>query len=75
MLLCIILIFALALLGCNEESKNGNSSIERFIEQLKAKSYKFEVKDVDKDFLAGNRKRIIFDNEAIDVYFYNITLK
>ena len=67
----IILIIALTFLACNKKSKNGNSSIEQFTEQLKAKNYKFEVKEVDKDFLAGNRKRIVFDNEAIDVYLYN----
>ena len=70
LLLCIFLLFALTLIGCNENSNDRNSSIEQFTNELKDKNYKFEVKEVDKDFLSGNRKRIVFGNEAIDVYLY-----
>lgn len=70
LLLCIFLLFALTLIGCNENSNDRNSSIEQFTNELKDKNYKFEVKEVDKDFLSGNRKRIVFGNEAVDVYLY-----
>jgi len=38
---------------------------------MKAKNYKFELKDVEKDFLPTARKRMIIDKEAIDIYLYN----
>lgn len=38
---------------------------------MKCKNYKFELKDVGKDFLTTTRKRMIIGNEALGIYLYS----
>lgn len=59
-------------IGCgNEQKPKDTFGVEQFANQMKAKNYKFEMKDVEKDFLPTTRKRMILDKEAIDIYLYN----
>lgn len=37
---------------------------------MKDKEYDFEIIDADKDFLSAPRKRLVFDDTAIDIYIF-----
>jgi hypothetical protein len=59
-------------MGCsNKQNSNNTFDIDQFVNQMKAKNYKFELKDVEKDFLPTTRKRMIIGRQAIDIYLYN----
>lgn len=71
-LLVLSLLIFIMFIGCSNKQNSKNTfNIEEFANQMKAKNYKFEVKDVEKDFLPTTRKRMIIDKEAIDIYVYN----
>ena len=38
---------------------------------MKKKGYSYEIIDVAKDFIPTIRKRMIIDDEAIDIYLFN----
>lgn len=72
----ILIVFILPIfitpIGCSNKQKLKNTfGIEQFVNQMKAKNYKFELKDEEKDFLPTTRKRMILNKEAIDIYLYN----
>lgn len=71
-LIVFILPIFITLIGCSNKQKPKNTfGIEQFVNQMKAKNYKFELKDEEKDFLPTTRKRMILNKEAIDIYLYN----
>lgn len=66
-----LLIFTM-FIGCSNKQNSKNSfDIEEFENQMKAKKYKFELKEVEKDFLPTTRKIMLIDKEVIDIYLYN----
>ncbi|MCM0647926.1 hypothetical protein NBE98_06010 [Clostridium swellfunianum] len=72
----VLTIFSLAIfltLGAcgNKPDTKKVFSIEHFQSEMKAKNYKFEIKDVNKDFLPTERKRMIIGDKAIDIYLFN----
>jgi uncharacterized lipoprotein NlpE involved in copper resistance len=55
----------------NKQFKKNVYGIEQFTSDMKAKNYKFKIKDVQKDFLPTTRKIMTMDKEVIDIYSYN----
>lgn len=45
-------------------------SLEQFEWAMKDRGYKFEVIDAEQDFIPTTRKRMIFDNDVIDIYMF-----
>lgn len=71
LLILFLLIFTI-LIGCSNKQNSKNTfDIEQFANEMKCKNYKFELKDVGKDFLTTKRKRMIIGNEALDIYLYS----
>lgn len=71
-LLVLSLLIFIMFIGCSSKQNSKNTfNIEQFSNQMKSKNYKFQLKDVEKDFLPTTRKRMIIDKEAIDIYLYN----
>lgn len=69
-----IIIFIIMLTGCSSEHNSKNYyNLERFESDMKDKGYNYEVKDVSKDFLPTRRKRLIFDDIALDIYIFKST--
>lgn len=66
-----LLMFSMFISCSNKKNSKNTFDIEQFANQMKAKNYKFELKDVEKDFLPTTKKRMIIDKEAIDIYLYN----
>lgn len=58
-------------IGCSSKSNSKDTfDIEKFQDEMKTKNYNFEMRDVGKDFLPTTRKRMIIDNEALDIYLF-----
>lgn len=71
LLILLLLIFTI-FIGCSNKQNSKNTfDIEQFANEMKCKNYKFELKDVGKDFLTTTRKRMIIGNEALDIYLYS----
>ncbi|NMM63026.1 hypothetical protein HBE96_09990 [Clostridium sp. P21] len=64
-------IFTMFITYSNKQNSKNTLDMDQFVNLMKAKSYKFELKDVEKDFLPTTRKRMIIDKEAINIYLYN----
>jgi hypothetical protein len=64
-------IFTIFIACSNKQSSKNTLDMDQFVNLMKAKNYKFELKDVEKDFLPTTRKRILLGKEAIDIYLYN----
>lgn len=68
----ITLFIAIMLLGCSRESSSQNTfNIGQFENAMKNKGYSYEIIDVSQDFLPTTRKRMIIDDEAIDLYLFD----
>lgn len=70
-ILCLAIFSFSSFVISNVKDKTYGS--ERFASDMKSKNYKFELKDVQEDFLPTVRRRLIINNknEAIDIYLYN----
>lgn len=67
-----VLFMITVLVGCSEEKHSMDTfSIEQFKNAMKDKGYNFEIKDVQPDFLPTERKRMIIDDKAIDIYLFS----
>ncbi len=66
-----LLIFSIFICCSNKQNSKNTFDINQFANQMKAKNYKFELNDVEKDFLPTTRERMLLDKEAIDIYLYN----
>lgn len=64
----VALVVVLAFLFISNEYRN--NAFEQLVSEIKSKGYEVEVMNASKDFLSGTRKRILTNNEAIDVYLY-----
>lgn len=73
--LLILSVFVLAMFtGCTSKNDSKDTFyIEQFQSEMKAKNYKFQIQDVgeSKHFIPTTRKRMIFDNGALDIYLFN----
>ncbi|MEL7657736.1 MAG: hypothetical protein AAGU75_17715, partial [Bacillota bacterium] len=58
-----------------EKSAGKNSqktfNIETFENAMDRSGYNFEIQDTQQDFIPATRKRMIIDNEAIDIYLFD----
>ena len=72
-ILSLILIFLITMLiGCGIKNNSKSTfNINQFQNEMKARNYNYEIKDVPEDFLPTTRKRMIFDNKAIDIYLFS----
>lgn len=71
-LLISVLFLITTLIGCISKNNSKDTfNIEQFQNEMKARNYKFEIKDVQEDFLQTTRKRMIIDNNVIDIYLFN----
>ncbi|MGE5628059.1 MAG: hypothetical protein ACM3X7_08050 [Solirubrobacterales bacterium] len=71
-LVFITVLFITVLVGCSGENHTKNNfNIEQFKNAMKDKGYNFEIKDVQQDFLPTTRKRMMIDDEAIDIYLFS----
>ncbi|HZJ99383.1 MAG TPA: DUF4431 domain-containing protein, partial [Tissierellaceae bacterium] len=50
--------------------EKGIFSLEQFERAMKDRGYNFEVIDAEQDFIPTTRKRMIFDNDVIDIYLF-----
>lgn len=72
-----ILIAVMLFEGCQGKKNMGignekeSFGLKQFENEMKEKEYKFEVKNVDKDFLPASRKRMTMEKDVIDIYIYN----
>lgn len=67
-----VLYMVTMLVGCREENNlKSTYSISQFENSMKDKGYKFEIKDVEQSFIPTARKRMIIDDNAIDIYLFN----
>lgn len=67
-----VLYMATMLVDCGGENNlKSTYSISQFENSMKDKGYKFEIKDVEQSFLPTARKRMMIDDNAIDVYLFN----
>lgn len=67
-----ILYMITMLVGCSGENNfKSTYSIKQFENAMNDKGYKFEIKDVEQDFLPTERKRMMIDNKAIDIYLFS----
>jgi hypothetical protein len=72
----ITLFIAIMLLGCSRESSSQNTfNIGQFENAMKDKGYSCEIIDVSQDFLPTTRKRMIIDDETIDIYLFDSDTK
>jgi hypothetical protein len=75
-LLASVLFLITMLIGCSSKNNSkDNFNIEQFQNEMKARNYNFEIKDVQQDFLPTTRKRMIIDDKAIDIYLFNSNKK
>lgn len=66
----------LALTGCGSENNSKNHyNLDEFESDMKDKGYGFEIQDVSKDFLPTTRKRMIFNDIALDIYIFSSNKK
>ena len=66
-----VFIFAMVI-GCSVKKNSKDIfGIEQFKNEMKAKNYDFEIKDVQESFLPTERKRMIIDNKALDIYLFS----
>lgn len=72
-ILLILSLFIFALFtGCSGKNNSKDTfGIEQFKNEMKANNYNFEIKDVEKDFFPTTRKRMIIDNEVLDIYLFS----
>lgn len=71
---CLVLFLLIVTMvsGCSsKQNYKSTYDINQFVNEMKAKNYKFELKASEKDFLPTTRKRMIIDKEAMDIYIYN----
>lgn len=68
MYLILLVMIMLFTVGCTPKSEE--FSINDFAGSMEERNYKFEIKDVEKDFLSGDRKIMQVDKEQIDIYVY-----
>lgn len=68
----ILLLFVIAVFGgCSKENNSHKTySIEDFENAMKDKGYDFDIKDAKQDFLCAERKRMIIDKTAIEIYLF-----
>lgn len=72
MLFIAVLYMITMLVGCRGKNNlKSTYSISQFENSMKDKGYKFEIKDVQQDFLPTERKRMMIDENAIDIYLFN----
>lgn len=70
------IILILTLTGCGSENNSKNHyNLDKFENDMKGKEYSFEIQDVSKDFLPTTRKRMIFDDIALDIYIFSSNKK
>ena len=70
--LILLLFMFTTFIGCSSKSNSKDTfDIEKFQGEMKTKNYNFEMRDVGKDFLPTTRKRMIIDNEALDIYLFS----
>ena len=59
-------------MGCSSKNNSKNTfNIGQFQSEMKSKNYNFEMQNARKDFLPTTRKRMIIDNEALDIYLFS----
>lgn len=69
-LLLVCVISLISIVGCKSNKEN-IYTYDDFVSEMKDKGYNLNFRDVDKDFLKGERKRADIGNEAIDINIYN----
>lgn len=70
-LLFLSLFVIIVFIGCGSKNNVKDSfDINKFQNEMRAKNYNFQMKDVKKDFLPTIRKRMVIDKEAIDIYLF-----
>lgn len=67
-LVLVALMIFLTFLFLNTSYRN--NGFEQLVSEMESKGYEIEVIDASKGFLSGTRKRILTNDEAIDVYLY-----
>lgn len=72
-ILSLMLIFLITMfIGCSSrDNTKVTFNIEQFQNEMKARNYNYEIKDVPQDFLPATRKRMIIGNKAIDIYLFS----
>lgn len=71
LILIIALFIFAAFTGCGKENNSENTfGLEQFENAMKDKGYLFEIEDARQDFLQATRKRMVFDENAIDIYLF-----
>jgi hypothetical protein len=69
--LIISAVFLLSIIfGCNYQDSKTTYNLERFQNDMAAKKYNFIIEDTDQNFIPTTRKRMIFDNMALDIYLF-----
>jgi hypothetical protein len=71
---CIVLFLLIVTMvsGCSsKQNYKSTYGIDQFVNEMKAKNYKFELKAAEKDFLPTTRRSMIIDKETIEIYIYN----
>lgn len=75
-LLLLLLFLVTMFIGCSSQNNSkGTFNIEQFQNEMKSKSYTFEMQDVEKDFLPTTRKRMKIDSEVLDIYVFSSNKK
>jgi hypothetical protein len=58
--------------GCSKEKDDQSAyDLERFEIAIKDKGYVYEIEDAQQDFLPTTRKRMIFNQEVLDIYLFD----
>lgn len=72
-ILSLILIFLITMfMGCSSQDNSKNTfNLEQFQNEMKARNYNYEIKDVSQDFLPTTRKRMTINNKVIDIYLFS----
>ena len=76
-LICIILLISVLFILIFSQNKSKETTakttfgLEQFKTNMKAKNYKFELKDVQKDILPATREKMIIGKESIYIYLYS----
>lgn len=74
--LAILLLVFTSSIGCSSIRNSKNTfGLEQFKNEMKERKYKFDIKNVQKDFLPTTRKRMLVGKEALDIYVYSSNLK
>jgi len=71
-ILIVVLLVFIVIVSFNIKKNSEDAfRVEQFVSEMKAKNCKFQLKDVEEDFLPTKRRRMIIGREAVDIYLYD----